>query len=336
VTQVALSCVFPPSLESVEYARVAEDLGYERCWLYDSPALYGDIWIGLARIADATSAIGLGAGVAIPSLRHPMVVAAAIADIELAAPGRLIAAFGTGFTGRLTMGQKAMKWSDLALYVEQVGALLGGETVEIDGGQAQMLHMDGWAPARPIATPLLVAPSGPKGFATAKSLHVPGVVVVAPPSPDVRDPAWDRCGLLMSGTVLDDGEDHNSKRVIDALGPHYTTGYHGLWEYAPAMLSDMPGGAEWLARIDSERDEGERHLAVHQGHLSAITERDRPLLQEAGERILSVGWTGTADQIRKHLDEVGEAGVTEILYMACGPNIAQELERMAAAVAQTN
>ena len=74
----ALSCVFPPGPDVVGYARVAEELGYHRVWLYDSPALYGDVWIGLARIAEATGRIGLGTGVAVPSLRHPMVTASAI------------------------------------------------------------------------------------------------------------------------------------------------------------------------------------------------------------------------------------------------------------------
>src|ERR1700704_1633677 len=105
----ALSCVFPPGPRVVEYAKGAERLGYHRIWLYDSPALYGDVWISLARIADATERIGLGTGVAIPSLRHPMVTASAIADIERSAPGRLVVAVGTGFTGRLAMGGKPMR-----------------------------------------------------------------------------------------------------------------------------------------------------------------------------------------------------------------------------------
>src|SRR4051794_21349005 len=121
------SCALPPSLDVVRYARAAEELGYRRVWLFDSPALYTDIWVALARIADATDRIGLATGVAIPSVRHPVVTASAIAAIEELAPGRLVAAFGTGYTGRLTMGQKPMKWADLARYVSHVRALLAGE-----------------------------------------------------------------------------------------------------------------------------------------------------------------------------------------------------------------
>ena len=100
----ALSCALPPSRDLPTHAQVAEDLGYERVWAYDSPSLYGDIWLALGRAAEATTTIGLATGVAIPSLRHVMVTASAIASIEELAPGRLVAAFGTGFTGRRAMG----------------------------------------------------------------------------------------------------------------------------------------------------------------------------------------------------------------------------------------
>ena len=78
-----------------------------RVWVYDSPALYGDIWMALGRAAEATPGGLLGTGVAIPSLRHAMVTAPAIGAIEELAPGRLTVAFGTGFTARQAMGKVA-------------------------------------------------------------------------------------------------------------------------------------------------------------------------------------------------------------------------------------
>jgi 5,10-methylenetetrahydromethanopterin reductase len=81
VTVPELSCAFPPSRDLPRYARLAETLGYRRVWVYDSPALYGDLWIALARVAEVTTTIGLGTGVAVPSLRHPMVTASAIATV---------------------------------------------------------------------------------------------------------------------------------------------------------------------------------------------------------------------------------------------------------------
>src|SRR5438093_400810 len=82
----------------VARARHAEALGYHRVWLFDSPALYGDVWIAVSRVAEATTGVGVGTAVAVPSLRHVMVTASAIATVEELWPGRLMAAFGTGYT----------------------------------------------------------------------------------------------------------------------------------------------------------------------------------------------------------------------------------------------
>src|SRR4029079_13294222 len=129
--------------------------------------LYGDVWVALARIAEATERIGVATGVAIASLRDPMVTASAIATIEELPPGRLTVACGTGYTGARAMVRKPMKWSDLTVYLSQVRALLRGDVVDVGGARCRMIHSPGYAPPRPIDVPLLLAPMGPKGFAAA-------------------------------------------------------------------------------------------------------------------------------------------------------------------------
>jgi 5,10-methylenetetrahydromethanopterin reductase len=323
-----ISCVLPPSRDVPEYARIAESLGYERLWLYDSPALYGDIWMALGRTAEATERIGLGTGVAVPRLRHVLTTASAIASVEELAPGRLVVALGTGFTASTAMGQKPMRWDDLAVYVTQLQGLLHGDVVEVDGTACQMIHSPGFAPARPIQTPLLLAPIGPKGFAVASRLG-DGVMLASEP-PDGRHPRWRYCAMLVSGTVLDPGEDHTSERVREALGPAFATGYHVTWEWSPEAVDAMPGGAAWRSRVE-ERPAAERHLAVHEGHLVSVTERDRPVLDAAGPALLAGGWTGDAQTVREHIERAGAQGVLEVAYRPAGPGIARELEAFAAA-----
>ncbi len=328
MSSAALSCAFPPSRDLPRYAARAEALGYERVWVFDSPALYGDLWVALARIAEATGRIGLGTAVAVPSLRHPMVTASAIATIEELAPGRLVCAFGTGFTARMGMGKPAMRWADLGRYVTQLRGLLRGEVVEIDGAACQMIHSPGFAPPRPIGVPLWVAPVGPKGFGVARD--VADGVVVTGPSPEGE--RWDGCAMLVQGTVLEPGEDHTSARVRDAAGPWFVTSYHAMTEWAPAALAAMPGGSEWWAGIEAERPDGERHLAVHEGHVVTVTDRDRPLLDAAGEGLLASGWTGSAESVGSRFAELGAAGITEVLYTPAGSDIERELAAFAAAV----
>src|SRR5262249_17897773 len=150
-----------------------------------SPALYGDIWVYAALAAERTSRIGLGPAVLIPNLRHPLAQASAITTLEQLAPGRIVVAVGTGFTGRLAMGKKALRWAYTRRYIEQLRALLRGEKVEVDGAIVQMLHADGHAPARPVATPIVVAANGPKGLQVARELG-DGVMTIG-----AGDPSFD-------------------------------------------------------------------------------------------------------------------------------------------------
>src|SRR5262245_43691856 len=160
----------PPGPASLEHAVLAEKLGYERIWSPEIPAFGHDIWVHLARVADRTSRIGIGPAVLIPSFRHPVAQASAIASVEHIAPGRLMVCFRTGFPGRVARAQKPLSWDYMRRYFLQVRALLRGEAVEIEGGMAQLLASPGWLPAHPIKTPLLLAAQGPKGRAIAKEV----------------------------------------------------------------------------------------------------------------------------------------------------------------------
>src|SRR5438270_7640310 len=122
-----VSVAFPTALDSHENIALAEELGYARAWLYDTPQNSPDVWMVLALAAERTDRIGLGPGVLVPSLRHPMVNAAAIAGLAELAPGRVVVAVGAGFTGRMVMGQRPMRWADVATYIRTLRALLRGE-----------------------------------------------------------------------------------------------------------------------------------------------------------------------------------------------------------------
>jgi 5,10-methylenetetrahydromethanopterin reductase len=59
--------VLAPTAAVVDNVKLAERLGYQRVWLFDSPALHGDMWVALARIASGASSTPLAAPV-----RHPV------------------------------------------------------------------------------------------------------------------------------------------------------------------------------------------------------------------------------------------------------------------------
>ena len=120
----------PPGPRTVEYALLAEELGFRAVWCPEIPAFGHDIWVTLARIAEKTKRIKFGPSVLIPSYRHPMAQASAIATLEQIAPGRLMVGFGTGFTGRAGMGKKPLTLARMRTHIVQVKALLRGEVAE--------------------------------------------------------------------------------------------------------------------------------------------------------------------------------------------------------------
>ncbi|NUP48201.1 MAG: LLM class flavin-dependent oxidoreductase, partial [Catenulispora sp.] len=317
---VRLSCALPPTPAIAEQARVAERLGYHRVWVFDSPALHGDLWIALAQVAAATERIGLGTGVAVAGLRHPMVTAAAAATVAELAPGRLTLAFGTGYTARRVLGQRPVRVDNLVREVRQVRSLLAGDVVEIDGRPCQLRHLPGFGPGRPVDVPVWLAASGPRAAAAAAALEVPGVIGTALP-----EQVWPEFALLRFGTVLRPGEDHTAGRVVDAAGPGWASIVHAAWEADPSAVDDLPGGKRWRAEVDAGRPESERHLDVHQGHLTTLTARDRDLAVAAGPAMLEVGWSGTPEQLRDKAAQAAAAGVTEVVYVPAWPDVTAEL-----------
>jgi 5,10-methylenetetrahydromethanopterin reductase len=316
-----ISCAFPPGPDVVEHAVLAESLGYERAWVYDSPALYPDVWVTLARIADHTNHIGLGPAVLVPSLRHVLTQATAIATLEGLAPGRTVAAIGTGFTGRMALGQRPLAWAEVESYVRSLRALLQGEQVTVDGTLVQMIPPAGFLPAPPIGVPIIVAANGPKGLRVAKDLG-DGVMTIGS-----GQPAFEWCAVLAFGTVLEDGELPSSPRALAAAGPALTVVYHGTYEVDAAAVDLLPRGSEWRAALERVPAES-RHLAVHEDHLVRVCTRDASLLD--GDTLASFTWTGPANQLRERLDALEASGGTEILYAPMGPDIPRELRAFAA------
>lgn len=313
-----LSCAFATGEQSHEHARVAEGLGYRRAWFYDSPALYPDVWVQLCRAAERTKAIGLGPAVLVPNLRHPMTNAAAIATlVGLAGAERVSVAIGSGFTGRLTLGQRPLPWAYVAEYVACVRGLLRGEQVEWEGAPIQMMHPDGFGARRPIDVPMIIAAAGPKGVKVARELG-DGIFGSVP------IPGFSRSVLLAMGTVLLADESPGSDRAIAAAGHAAAVGLHWATEFD--ALDALPGGREWAAVYEGVPAR-ERHLALHDRHLISVNERDRPFV--TGEMLAAQQLAQGPDHWRERLDGWERAGVTEVAYQPAGPDIPGELERFA-------
>lgn len=322
-----ISCAFATSLETPQHIAHAESLGYKRAWCYDSPGLYPDVWMILAKAAELTDRIALGPGVLVPSNRHVMTNAAAIATLEALAPGRVVVAVGSGFTGRFVLGQKPVKWAAVRAYVEALRALLRGEDVEWEGATIRMIHPPGFVADRPVDVPLIIGAAGPVGTEVARAVG-DGVFAAG-----ATVTGFDWAAALTFGTVLEDGEDPGSERALQAAGPAVSVLFHFLYEHNRDALAAIPGGAEWAAMIET-LDPRTRHLAVHEDHLVALTDRDRPFV--SGEALLALTTSGTREQVADKLRAMADSGVTEVAYQPAGADIERELTAFMAAASQVS
>lgn len=310
----------PPGPKTVEYARLAEELGYRAVWCPEVPAFGHDIWITLARIAEKTTRLKIGPSVLIPSYRHPMAQASAIATIEQLAPGRLMVGFGTGFTGRAGMGKKPLKLAEMRQHINEVKALLRGDVVDIDGGLAQVLASDGWWPDRPVDVPIYMAGQGPKARALAKEI-TDGLISLGQPVE-----GFETCLVSTNGTVLDDGEDITSPRASQAVKPLIALGYHFKYEMDRDNVKTLPNGEAWLASVENV-EENARHLSVHRGHTLDISNGHDHLVDVSAAKQMS--FTGTRDELRERLAQLEAAGATGIIFGTSGYDVERELRAYA-------
>ena len=309
----------PPGPRTVEYARLAEELGFRAVWCPEVPAFGHDIWVTLARIAEQTKRIKIGPSVLIPSYRHPMAQASAIATLAQIAPGRLMVGFGTGFTGRAGMGQKPLTLAAMRTHIMQVKALLRGDVAEIDGGLAQILASGGWLPDRPIDVPVYMAGNGPKARALAKEI-TDGLISPAPAA------GFETCLVSTNGTVLDDGEDITSPRAATAVGPLVALAYHLRYTADPESVKALPNGEAWLASVERV-DANVRHLSLHRGHNFDISNGHDALVDVSAAKQMT--FTGTREELRERLAQLEARGATGIIFGGSGYDVERELRAYA-------
>jgi 5,10-methylenetetrahydromethanopterin reductase len=318
-----IGCLFPPTMDTPEHIRVAEELGYRYAYVYDSPAFLADPWMTLARAAERTSRIRIGVAVITPRLRHLVANAGAVATLCSLAPDRVDVVVGSGFTSQLMLGKAPARWAEVEAYVHGLRALLRGEDIEWDGAIVGLRYGALTGVELPVRPPILVAAHGPKGY-TVAARSADGVITnlghhsANTGADDMRD--W---MILYYGTVLDEEEPLDAERVIDAAGPAATFQLH---IGAQGLVADRP---EWAAYEDrmAEIPADRRHLETHRGHLIEVTDLERPLV--SADLIRQATGSGTRAEVQRSIQEIEARGVKGVLYGPMGRDIPRELTAFA-------
>lgn len=118
----------------VDLALLAEQLGFQRCWVYDEGLAMRDVYVTMTAIALATTTMQIGPGITNAYTRHPAQTAAAIASLDELSGGRAFLGIGAG--GSLTLGPLAIDRSHpleaVHSTIEACRALFGGSPVTFD------------------------------------------------------------------------------------------------------------------------------------------------------------------------------------------------------------
>lgn len=314
-----LACLFSPRISTPEHCVLAEQLGYGYAWVADSPTFMADPWITLGRVAERTSRIRLGVCVITPRMRHLVANAGAIATLHALAPGRVDVVVGTGFTSQAMINKKPARWSEVEAYVAALRRLLAGEETEWDGEIVALPYGRLAGISLPAEVPIWVAAHGPKGYAVAERV---ADGIVTNPGHGSKNAVWthERVFVQFNGTVLDEGESLDSERVLEAAGPAAALHLHLGDEGVAAGSDEVRGYQARLAAVDPRR----RHIETHRGHLTEVTELERPFL--TADLIRRATDTGTPAQVRGRLAELEASGVSGVLYLPAGSDIPRELE----------
>lgn len=138
----------------VQYARRAEELGFESVWVHDS-YFEREAVTYVAAIATGVDRIRVGAGALNPYTRHPVLLAMTGAGLDDLAPGRFAMALGSGLPLRLA--QMAIAYDDTVARVSEtidlVRTLWAGERITLNPAVPPLQPM--FAP--PHRIPLFIA-----------------------------------------------------------------------------------------------------------------------------------------------------------------------------------
>ena len=151
---------FDPALVG-QMAAAAESGRWDMLGIADTPGNAMDPWVAATLAAQATQHPRIALCVTNLGSRHPAATAAAIASLDLVAPGRTVLGIGGGHSGTRNLGVAGSGVGELEAGLGFIRKLLSGEPVRWrDGGDARLP----WVRRMPK---LFLAASGPRALAAA-------------------------------------------------------------------------------------------------------------------------------------------------------------------------
>ena len=127
----------PPARRLVELAQRAEASGFTHVWVYDSPVLWQEPFVILARILAETERITVGPMVTNPGIRDWSVLASTFATLNDMYGPRTICGMGRGDSALRYIGLKPRTLEEMAEAMRIIKALVAGESVHLNGKEVR-------------------------------------------------------------------------------------------------------------------------------------------------------------------------------------------------------
>ena len=135
----------PPARRVVELAKRAEANGFTHVWVFDSPVLWQEPFVILARILAETERIIVGPMVTNPGSRDWTVLASTFATLNDAYGPRTICGIGRGDSALRVIGRKPRTLAEMVEAIRVVKGLVAGETVDYHGTDLRFPWVErGW------------------------------------------------------------------------------------------------------------------------------------------------------------------------------------------------
>jgi 5,10-methylenetetrahydromethanopterin reductase len=332
MTAFALGYAFPGNDPTTagSLAALAEDAGFSMVMTGDSPALYGDCFIGMTLLAQATRSCRVSSFVTNPLVRHPAVVAAAMSTLQSISGGRAVLGMSSGDSGPLNLGRQPATLAELESHVITLRDLWRQGSAVFEGRPMTF----GWSGS---AAPIYLAPGGPRGLRLAGRI-ADGVFIEMGVLPEVVAYALDElaAGAAEAGRTIEDIDvwwhlracladsvEEAAHEMRSALAGIANRALRGSRDHKLIPSELRPRFDALAARYAIEHHEGRGHAP------NAPLVEELGLLDYLGERY---GLLGNADDWAAKLERLRPLGVRQVAIAGMMADRAAFIERFGAEV----
>ncbi|HYZ76579.1 MAG TPA: TIGR03842 family LLM class F420-dependent oxidoreductase [Gaiellaceae bacterium] len=167
----------PPYTRMVELMQLAERLGFEYAWTYDSHILWQESYATLALAADNTERIKLGHFVTNPGIRDPTITASWYATMQDISNGRMAMGIGRGDSSRRVVGLKPVKVAEFEARCRMIKDLMNGRAVQWNDKELELK----WVRPELPEVPMWIAGYGPRALGVAGRVGDGVIIQLADP-----------------------------------------------------------------------------------------------------------------------------------------------------------